>query len=442
MKHFALALYYYGVTREEAGFMGIGQLGTLLRHLRGRGSDAGREAPDGQLLERFVAERDESAFAALAQRHGPLVWGVCCRVLDHAQDAEDAFQATFLVLARKAGSIARHDSVRSWLYGVAHRVAVRARANRSRRRSRECRLEPQTAADSRREDGTKELLPILDEEIGRLAEKYRLAIILCCLEGKTDAEAARQLGCPRATVATRLARAREQLRRRMTRRGLAVPAATFAAVLSPAAAPAAPAALAQSVTRAAVVLAAGQALSPGLIPAEVLTLTKEVCNAMFVSKLKLLVVLFAVVVLATGLGVASSQPPPTDPVPKERPPAPPEVVKPAAPAPDTRPALLKEKVSIAESGFRVVWERYTAGKSIEEEVYNWSKRWLDAEREASTTKAGQIAALEAHLGRIQELEKLIKLKHEVGRATVVDMTLAQFARVEAELWLAEARTAK
>src|SRR5438105_4394729 len=163
---------------------------------------AAGEGTDGQLLEQFVTRRDQAAFAALVRRHGPLVWGVCRRLLRHTQYAEDSFQATFLILARKAGAVGKRDSVRSWLYGVAYRVAVRARTTAERRRERPL---PDVAAP-RQDDPCPDLRGVLDEELSRLPERYRAPLLLCHLEGKTQEEAARLLGCPRATVATRLAR--------------------------------------------------------------------------------------------------------------------------------------------------------------------------------------------------------------------------------------------
>jgi RNA polymerase sigma factor (sigma-70 family) len=192
---------------------------------------------DGELLQRFVASRDESAFELLVWRHGPLVMNVCRRVLSDNHDAEDAFQATFVILARKAGTIGRGESLGAWLYKVASRVALRARALRARRRGRERALEddqPIAEAGSAPEDGVawKELAPLLDAEVNRLPEKYRKVFVLCYLEGKTNEAAARQLGCPKGTVLSRLARARDRLRQRLEMRGVALAAAPFAALLA------------------------------------------------------------------------------------------------------------------------------------------------------------------------------------------------------------------
>src|SRR5262245_25753291 len=216
--------------------MADGQVTTVLRHLRRLIDPPGAAGvTDADLLERFVRSRDEAAFELLLWRHERLVLNVCRRVLHDSADAEDAFQATFLVLARKAGSIGHSQALAGWLHKVAYRVALRARAGATRRRARE-----QTGLDldavPAREGGAppvgwRELRPLLDQEVSRLPERYRVPVILCYLEGKTYDEIARQLGCSRGTVGTWLARARDLLRRRLTRRGLVVSAAVLAAAL-------------------------------------------------------------------------------------------------------------------------------------------------------------------------------------------------------------------
>jgi RNA polymerase sigma factor (sigma-70 family) len=186
---------------------------------------------DRRLLERFVSQGDETAFTKLVQRHGPMVLGVCRQILRNEDDAEDAFQATFLVLARKARSIRAAEALPNWLYGVARRLAMRSRSAVARRHAREVALvEPPTEAAP--ETQLVELAPVLHEEIGRLPEKYRIPLVLCYLEGKSNEEAARQLGCPSGTVFSRLARARERLRGRLTRRGLALSAGALTATLA------------------------------------------------------------------------------------------------------------------------------------------------------------------------------------------------------------------
>jgi RNA polymerase sigma-70 factor (ECF subfamily) len=178
---------------------------------------------DADLLRRFAADRCEEAFATLVRRHGPLVLSVCRRVLGDVPDAEDAFQATFLVLARRAGSIADPERLGNWLYGVAARVALKARGSLRRRQAREKQVRlpdasPNPAPPSTDDDSAA----VLREELGRLPEKYRAAVGLCYLEGKSNAETAGLLRWPIGTVKGRLARARELLRSRLAGRGLGV----------------------------------------------------------------------------------------------------------------------------------------------------------------------------------------------------------------------------
>src|SRR5262245_8634066 len=150
---------------------------------------------DGQLLGCFLDHRDEAAFAALVKRHGPMVWGVCRRLLPH-HDAEDAFQATFLVLVRKAASVVPREMVANWLYGVAHQTALHSRRTSARRRTRERQVTQMCEPAVAGEDLWHDLQPLLDQELSRLPDKYRVAIVLCDLEGKTRKEVARQVGCP------------------------------------------------------------------------------------------------------------------------------------------------------------------------------------------------------------------------------------------------------
>jgi RNA polymerase sigma factor (sigma-70 family) len=209
-----------------------------MEHLRGSACPAAAEPTDGELIERFVTRREEGAFAELVRRHGPMVLGVCRRVLDNAEDVEDAFQATFMILVRKAESIRKRDSAASWLYGVALRVARRARISIKRRQDRERRAAvPEQAAAP--EDAWRDLRPVLDSAVEALPEKYRVLIVLCYLQGRTYDEAARLLDLAKGTISTRLTQARTLLRQRLTRRGVALPIALLAALLERNAAPAA-----------------------------------------------------------------------------------------------------------------------------------------------------------------------------------------------------------
>jgi len=277
-----------------------------LRRLIGRQS--GCTLTDAQLLEEFVTERDEAAFEVLVWRHGTMVLSLCQRVLHDSHEAEDAFQVTFLVFARKAGSIGKRDSVGSWLYKVAYRVALRLRTRKASRSAREEPLDDLPAREATDEVLWHDLRPVLDEEINRLPEKYRAAFVLCYLQGHTNEEAAERLGCPKGTILSRLARGRERLRSRLARRGLALSVGGLATVLSQNAVSAAvPAALVSSTIQAAIPFAAGQAVA-GLVSASVASLTEGVLHTMFLTKLKFATAaLLALATLGTGVGLFSYQ---------------------------------------------------------------------------------------------------------------------------------------
>ena len=289
----------------------------LLRYIRNLVGASGREGEsDGHLLARFVAGRDEAAFASLLGRYGPMVWHTCRRVLGDGDDAEDAFQATFLLLATKARSIRRRESVGGWLHGAAYRIAARARAARARRRAAERRAEPPLPQADNLDAAWRELQAVLDEEVRRLPDRFRAPLLLCYLQGLTHEEAAAQLGWPVGTVRSRLARARERLRTRLTRRGLALSAAAFAGVL---AAVGARAAVPQTLSAAAL----RGALVSGAASGNVLALAKGVSRAMFLSKLLTAAVLVLVVGLAGAAAFAAYllPAPPPDPPKTEPPPA-------------------------------------------------------------------------------------------------------------------------
>src|SRR5690242_16411189 len=201
--------------------MATGSAHTLLRHIRTVAAPAAGLS-DRELVERFAAGRDEAAFAALLLRHGPMVLCVCRRVLADWHDAEDAFQATFLVLARKAGSLRAGGSVAGWLHGVAYRLALKARVSAARRREREGRAAARPPGDPLAEVSVREAQAILDDELARLPEKFRAPLVLCCLEGLARDEAAARLGWPAGLLKSRLEQARERLRGRLARRGLAL----------------------------------------------------------------------------------------------------------------------------------------------------------------------------------------------------------------------------
>jgi RNA polymerase sigma factor (sigma-70 family) len=270
--------------------------GIVVRHLRGvAAAEAGRHS-DRELLDRFASSADEAAFAALVRRHGPLVWGVCRRVLGNHHDAEDAFQAAFLALARKAGSVGRTGAVGGWLYRVAYHSAVRARARAQSQRRREQQIASAALPDPLAEISGRELLAALDEELQRLPERYRTPLVLCYLEGRTRDEAARQLGWSLGTLKRRLGQGRQCLRSRLQRRGLALTGALLAAGLYPLVVPPA---LAASAARLARVVRSG---GPGGASAPVAALAASALRAVAGGKFKALVA----IIIALGAAAAGT----------------------------------------------------------------------------------------------------------------------------------------
>jgi RNA polymerase sigma-70 factor (ECF subfamily) len=242
---------------------------------------------DGQLLERYVAHRDQEAFSALVQRYGALVLGVCNRVLHNSHDAEDAFQATFFVLARQADSLDGSGALANWLYTVAYRTALKARNNAARRLAHERQVAYMQPAQIAEEDLWEEIRPMLDEELSQLPEKYRAPLVLCFLEGKSHQEAARQLGWPSGSMSRRMSRARELLRARLAQRGVALPAGVLVTVLvNHATAQAVPHALAAATAKAAVVFGAAKAGAATSLSGTVAGLAQEVLKATLVAHWK------------------------------------------------------------------------------------------------------------------------------------------------------------
>jgi RNA polymerase sigma factor (sigma-70 family) len=283
------------------------QLTYVLQHLRRAGHlPDGQRQSDGQLLERFLRSREEAAITALVRRHGPMVWGVCLRILRDHHHAEDAFQATFLVLVRRAAAVRPREAVGNWLYGVAYQTALKARATAAKRRARERQVTavPEPAAPSR--ELWDDLQPLLDREVSRLPAKYRIPLVLCDLEGRPRQEVARQLGWPEGTLSGRLARARQALARRLTQRGVTVTGAALAPALAEATASASlPPAVAASAIRTALMDAAGPAVA-GAVSAPVAALMEGVLKDMLVSKLTTTAaVLVAFGLLALGGGLLS-----------------------------------------------------------------------------------------------------------------------------------------
>jgi RNA polymerase sigma factor (sigma-70 family) len=261
-------------------------LDSVLQHIR-RIAGPG-EAGDAGLLERFALQGDEAAFERIVSLHGPMVFGLCRRLLQHEQDAEDAFQATFLALARKAGTIGNKKSLSSWLYKVAFRVACRIRVKVPELTNRVAGVLDRPDCEREADAVWRDLRFVLDQEVACLSECYRVPIVLCHFEGKTNEEAARLLGCPKGTVATRLARAREQLRRRLTRRGLTLTSGLLTAVMSERAlAVSVPVGLARSTFQSALAFTSGKTATAAIISAKVLNVSEGVLRMLWLNKMKM-----------------------------------------------------------------------------------------------------------------------------------------------------------
>jgi RNA polymerase sigma factor (sigma-70 family) len=292
-----------------------GGLRAALRHLRTLAAMRTAVAlNDGELLSRFAVAHDEAAFTLLVERHAPMVLRVCRRVLGHEQDAEDACQATFLVLVRSAASVRKRASVASWLFGVAARTARKLRASRARQeRDRGC-LADATLPASGSDPSWREVCAVLDEELLRLPEKYHSPLVLCYLEGLTREEAACRLGVNLNRLRGRLDYGRTLLRRRLTRRGITLTAVLFAGLIGREGAAAVPALLVTSTVKAATLVAAGRALPAGLVPDRVGALTEGMVRTMVLTKLKMVCgTLVLLVGLGAGLAVALKAAPAGEP---------------------------------------------------------------------------------------------------------------------------------
>jgi RNA polymerase sigma factor (sigma-70 family) len=266
---------------------------------------------DGQLLERYLTYRDETAFETLVDLHGPMVLGLCRRVLRDPRDIEDAFQATFLVLVRKAPAIRDRGLLSSWLYGVAYRVARRARSQTLRRRGRETTVADLVVTEGPKTSDRLEVDPVLDQELNRLPEKYRVPLILCYYRGRTHDQAADELRCPVGTVRSRLARGRDLLKKRLTRRGFA-PSAMAAILGSGPTLPAkllieaVPPSLISATVKAVFGFGSAQTIQAGAIATSALALAQGVLTTMKIAQLKWIGLFILATSLSAGGVVAVS----------------------------------------------------------------------------------------------------------------------------------------
>jgi RNA polymerase sigma factor (sigma-70 family) len=400
---------------------------------------------DRQLLERFLTrdgETAERAFAVLVERHGPMVWRVCRRTLRDDHDAQDAFQATFLVLVCKAGSlrVRAQGSLGGWLHAVACRVAACARSARARRQVHERRAAELATALSRGAGDSDELGRVLHEEIGRLPENYRAAVVLCDLEGLTQEQAAQRLGWPSGTVRSRLARGRSRLQDRLTRRGLAPSAGALAALLSAESATAGvPAVLVENTRRPASLVAIGQTAA-GAVPA---ALADGVLRVMSMTRLKLILATILVIGAgASGTAVLALQQAgvPSAPAKADRTAGGAEAPKaagtekpPEAPAQEPREVLehrLDEaQMRLSRAIDRVVWSDRMHGKGYVSKAQNVSDH------------AALEQALQALKQALMELRKRSLQEKDGADKTLEDIRVLtkEVQRVEAELQAALVR---
>jgi RNA polymerase sigma factor (sigma-70 family) len=286
--------------------MASGQISAVVRFIQKlTGTRRTDLLADGSLLDRFVTHQDESAFATLMHRHGPLVVSVCRSILSNESDVEDAFQATFLVLVRKAGSISKRESLASWLYGVAYRIAVRAKSRAGRTTLGEAECMDEATLDPSAQAARQEIKGLLHQEVHRLPDKYRLPVLLCYLEGLTRDAAARQLGWKEGVMRGRLERARDLLRARLRRRGITLSAVGLTGLfVQEAAAATVPAKLIEATARVALSVAAGKTLACGILSTNVITLADGVLKAMLLTKLKIACVAILLVgSLSVGVGM-------------------------------------------------------------------------------------------------------------------------------------------
>ena len=467
--------------------MATGQLGSVFRQigrLFGPGTVSG--LTEAQLLARFVERRDEAAFEALVSRFGPMVLGVCRQVLADHHAADDAFQATFLVLVKRARSIRERELLGNWLYGVALKVAKRARADQAKRRAREQEGQPVAAepiGNGRALDDI-ELGPILHEELARLPEKYRAPMVLCYLDGQTCEEAAGRLGWPVGTVKGRLSRAKDMLRGRLARRGVTASAAILAATLTKAAEASVPQFLLDQTVRAAMGFAAGGSLAAaGLGSAAAVALAEGVHTTMILTKWKAIAIaatLFgtlagsaAVMARQGSGGAAQDKAAQNAKVEKELPnPAVPGEVALGGARPTKGPAkapvgaassspwdgllaatvlpeerasvaqLLKERVGVAKRSLDSMGEPIENSTNPMDRIWQAARDYTDARVQAAgDDRAEAIKANEEHVRWLQGVYNGEKASYESGEGgRLSKVAQAELKLLDAKIALAQARS--
>ena len=368
---------------------------------------------DGDLLSRFIERRDGIAWDALVRRHGPMVWGVCRRILNHTQDAEDAFQATFVVLVRRAASVNPRSGVGNWLYGVARQTAVKAKAMAVRRGVREKQVSVFPEIGVVEPDPADDLRLLLDRELGRLPDKYRAPIVLCDLEGRTFKDAALELGWPEGTLSGRLSRARKLLADRLTRAGAVLSAGpVLLGIGGVAPAVCVPPPLVAATITVGWLVAEGQSMSG--LTSTVAALTQEVLRAMFITKLKLVAcVVLAGGMMLTGVAISARNPAAVPDEPKKANALEPPKDGVAPPAKDQPKGvarvreLQKERLALLR---QLADQLAVANKGGETSV----AAVLEARRDVL---AAELELCETHKERLAVLEKALELAKEIETNT-------------------------
>jgi RNA polymerase sigma factor (sigma-70 family) len=409
-----------------------------------------------QLLERYLQGRDETAFEALVTRHGPMVLGVCRRMLEDQGDVEDAFQATFLVLVRRAGQLGPRDAIGPWLYGVAVRVSLRARSRAARRRRYEPIALELPAVAPRDAFSDPDLGEVLDQELSRLPSKYRFPMVLCYLGGRTHEEAAQHLNWPVGTVKGRLARARDLLRSRLTRRGLAPTAVVIAALRAPDVQAALPRPLVEHTVRTSLKLAAGHSTAQ-VVTASITSLVEGVLTAMILNQLKWAGLAALVSGLAlTGAAVVAQKdaPPPARQLPASpKPLAGSADIKAetaressaapvaATPAKENPPAARssdpqQQLVQASRAAYQATWDAFRNGNASSEQVYGASRLWMDAGKLSASGPVAKVAAINEHLERMRDLLRVVGDRAHSPSKTSEGARIQAYV-AEAVLWLAQ-----
>jgi RNA polymerase sigma factor (sigma-70 family) len=421
----------------EIRVMGKARWGTVLRRVHTLLDEGALAAvSDGELLGRYTGsdrESAEHAFAALVDRHGPMVLRVCRSVLRDEHAAHDAFQATFLVLSRRASSLWVHESIAPWLHQVAVRTSSSARSAAARRRFHE----RQAAERTRQDVGTADVDergPILHREIDRLPERYRAAIVLCYLEGLTHEQAAERLSCPVGTVRSRLATGRERLRRRLIVRGMTPEQDVPEPMTSPEElAPAVPAALAESAIRISMVEAG--ATATGVVPAAVAALAAKELRIMMLGRLKTWTLGLLLVAGGGAIGVVAMA---------QRPEAPGEPRSPkshatgGAPTPRAERRLLEARIETLREILKVKEALHQAGEAQVGDLPEWSRRLMEARLRLAGAPAERIVAIREHRDRMVTLQRHTVRLFQSGQATQNDTLVSKYYRLEADEFLADA----